>query len=232
MPAAATGRRSVTPTPLPFVAESGEYGVHTFRRISRSTGVSVRRLRDPDERTNAVLGWALLGVVLLSAVQSILTGRYLWVGFELLFVVLAGLPALVSRDWQTLVPWPLLLVGAVGLAGQSLGFHQELTGYTAVAASALVGVAELDAYTDVEMSRRFSIAFAALATMAIQGLWTIVRFYSDQWLGTGYVESQADVQWDFVFVTIVAVVVGVAFELYFERADGAGSREEPTVKET
>jgi len=178
------------------------------------------------------VGWALVAVVLLSVAQTLLAGRHLWVGFELLFVVLAALPAVVSRDWQTLVPWPLLLVGAVGLAGQSLGFHQELTGYTAVAAAALVGVAELDAYTDVEMSRRFAIAFAALATMAIQGVWTIVRYYSDVWLGTGYIDSQADVQWDFVFVTVVALVVGIAFELYFERADGAGYQKEPTVEET
>lgn len=193
--------------------------------------MSVERLRDADQRTNALIGWGLLGVVLLSAVQSVLTTSYLWSGFEVLFVAVSALPAVVSRDWRVLVPWPLLLVGTVALAAQSLGFHQELTAYTAVAAFALVFVAELDAYTEVEMSRRFAIGFAALTTMAIQGLWTIVRYYSDQWLGTEYVQSQADLQWDFVFVTVVALVVGGAFELYFKRAGGAGSQEEPTVNE-
>jgi hypothetical protein len=194
--------------------------------------VSVDRLWNTDERTNGIIGWGLLGVVLLSAAQSFLAARYLWGGFELLFVVVAALPVLFSRDWRVLVPWPLLLVGAVAMGAQSLGLHQELTAYTAVAAFALVGVAELEAYTEVEMSRRFAIAFAALTTMAIQGIWTIVRFYSDQLLGTEYIQSQADVQWDFVFVTLVALVFSGAFELYFKQADDAGSQEEPTVNET
>jgi hypothetical protein len=183
-------------------------------------------------RTNATVGWVLLGVVAVSAVHSALTRQFLWSGFEFLFVVLAALPAAVSGDLRVLVPWPLLLVGAVALVGQSLGFHQELTGYTAVAAFALVAVGELEAFTSVEMSKRFAVAFAALTTMAIQGIWTIVRFYSDQLLGTEYIQSQADVQWDFVFVTLVALVFSGAFELYFKQADDAGSQEEPTVNET
>lgn len=211
---------------------SGEYEVHTFRRFPRSTGVSVDRLRDTDVRRNAIIGWALLGVVLLTAVQSLLTARYLWGGFEVAFVVVAALPAVAARDWRVLVPWPLLLVGTVALAAQTPGFYEELTAYTAVAVFALVVVAELDAYTDVEMSRRFTIAFAAMTTMAVQGTWTVVRFYSDQWLDTDYVQSQAQIQWDFVFVTLVALVVGTAFELYFERTDGGGSQEEPTVNDT
>jgi len=108
--------------------------------------VSVDRLWNTDERTNGIIGWGLLGVVLLSAAQSFLAARYLWGGFELLFVVVAALPVLFSRDWRVLVPWPLLLVGAVAMGAQSLGLHQELTAYTAVAAFALVGVAELEAY--------------------------------------------------------------------------------------
>lgn len=181
------------------------------------------------DRTNATVGWGVLGAVALSAVQSVYTGQLLWSGFEVAFVAVAALPAAVSRNWRVLVPWPLLLVGGVALVGQSVGLHQELTGYTAVASFALVGVAELEAYTAVEMTRRFAVAFAALATMAVQGVWTVGRYYSDQWLATNYVASQAQIQWDFVFVTLVAVVVGAAFELYFRRTDADGSTAEPGV---
>lgn len=170
-------------------------------------------------RTNAVVGWSLLGVVGLSAVWTLASGSALWSGFQAAFVAVAALPALVTSDWRVVVPWPLLLVGAVALVGQPLGLHQELTGYTAVAAFALVAVAELEAFTGVEMTRRFAVGFAALTTMAVQGVWTIGRYVSDQYLGTGYVASQAQIQWDFVFVTLVAVVVATAFELYFRRAD-------------
>jgi len=65
--------------------------------------VSVDRLWNTDERTNGIIGWGLLGVVLLSAAQSFLAARYLWGGFELLFVVVAALPVLFSRDWRVLV---------------------------------------------------------------------------------------------------------------------------------
>lgn len=182
-------------------------------------------------RRNAVVGWSLLGAVLASAAYSTATGDLLWAVFEAAFVTVAALPALASRDWSVLVPWPLLAVGAVAVVGQTLGFHVELTSYTAVAAFALVGVAELDAYTRVAMSRRFTIAFAAMTTMAVQAVWTVVRFFADEMLGTDYVAGQAAVQWDFVFVTLVALVVGGAFELYLGRADGGGSQEEPAVSD-
>jgi len=183
-------------------------------------------------RTNAVLGWVLLGAVALSAVHSLLTRQLLWSGFEALFVALAALPAAVSGDWRVLVPWPLLLVGAVAIVGQSLGLHQELTGYTAVAAFALLAVGELEAFTAVEMTSRFAVAFAALTTMAVQGVWTVGRYASDQWLGSDYVQSQAQIQWDFVYVTLVAVLVAAAFELYFRGTDTDGSPEEPATEET
>ncbi|MXR22210.1 hypothetical protein [Halobacterium bonnevillei] len=187
---------------------------------------------DGSVRRNALIGWVLLGGVVLSAMWNVGTGNPLWGAFEVTFVAVAALPAAAARDSRIVVPWPLLALGAVALVGQTLGFHQELTSYTAVAAFALVGVAELDAYTEVEMSRRFTIAFAVLATMAVQGVWTVVRFYADGLLGTSLVVSQARIQWDFVFVTLVAVVVGSAFELYFKRAEGGGSEQEPAVSDT
>lgn len=190
------------------------------------------RPRDGSERTNAIVGWVLLGVVALSAVQSLLAERYVWAVVEVGFVAVAALPALALRDWRVLVPWPVLAVGAAALAAASLGLHQELTAYTALAAVSIVGVAELEAYTEVEMSRRFAIVFAVLTTMALQGLWTILQYYADEFLGTNYIVSQADLQWDFVLVTLVAFVVGGAFELYFKRAEGDGGHEEPTVNET
>lgn len=184
------------------------------------------------DRTNATLGWVLIGAVALSAVQSLLAESYLWAGFEALFVAVAALPALRTRDWCVLVPWPLLLLGAVSFVGQVLGLHQEVTSYTAVATFALVGVAELEAFTEVEMTQRFAVAFAALATMAVQGVWTVVRYFSDELLGSDYVQSQAQIQWDFVYVTLVAVVVAAAIELYFRRTETDGSPDEPTLRNT
>jgi len=203
-----------------------------MRRRPRNRGVTGSETPADADRANATVGWVLLGAVALSAVHSVVTNQLLWSGFEAVFVVVAALPPLYARDWRVLAPWPLLLVGAVALVGQSVGLHQELTGYTAVAAFALVGVAQLEAYTEVEMTRRFALAFGALTTMAVQGVWTVVRYASDQWLGSDYVQSQAQIQWDFVFVTLVAVVVGAAFELYFRRSRTDGTPDEPTLRDS
>lgn len=183
-------------------------------------------------RMNAILGWVMLAAVALSALHSLVTRQFLWSGFEVLFVALAALPTAVASDWRVLVPWPLLLVGAVALVGQSVGLHQELTGYTAVAAFALLAVGELEAFTEVEMTSRFAVAFAALTTMAIQGVWTIARYVSDLWLGSDYVRSQTQIQLDFVYVTLVAVVVAAVFELYFRETDTDDSPEEPATGDT
>lgn len=203
-----------------------------MRRRARRGGVADSDTPAGGARTNAIVGWVLLGAVAVSAVHSLLTRQFLWSGFEVLFVAVAALPAAVSSDWRVLVPWPLLLVGAVAFVGQSVGLHQELTGYTAVAAFALLAVGELETFTAVEMTSRFAVAFAALTTMAIQGVWTVARFFSDRWLGSDYVQSQTQIQLDFVYVTLVALLVAAAFELYARETDTDGSPEEPGAENT
>lgn len=182
-----------------------------------------------DESTNARIGWVLTGAVAVTAVRSALAGDPLWGGFALLAVVVMGLPAASTGRWTVMVPWPLLATVAAAVIAGASGAYRETAGYVAVATLALVAVAELDAFTPVEMSRRFAVGFTALTTMAVQALWTVAQFYSDLWLGTEFLRSQAELQWDIVAATGVGVVLGGVFLWYFEWFEPVGTRERPIV---
>ncbi|MFC7223902.1 hypothetical protein ACFQKF_12275 [Halalkalicoccus sp. GCM10025322] len=180
-----------------------------------------------DERMNALIGWMLTGIVVLTAVESLLTDAFLWAGVALLVVVVAAVPAVVTSEWTMMVPWPLLLVAAVAMIVRRLGISVEIAGYFVVVALALIVVIELDAFTPVEMTRRFAVAFAALMTLAVQGVWTIAQYYSDQWLGTAFLHSQRELQLDIVVVTAIGITMAVVFEWYFEKVEHVGSHASP-----
>ncbi|WP_121743229.1 hypothetical protein [Natronorubrum halophilum] len=176
-----------------------------------------------DERTNAIIGWSLTGIVALAAIESFFAGALLWGGFELIIVATVSAPALRSRDWTAIVSWPLLAVATFSVGAGTTGFPFETAVYLAVATLALIVVIELETFTTVELSRRFAVGFAMMMTMALQALWTVAQFYSDQWLGTEYLRSQAELQWDFVVVTVVGLALGGLFQWYASRFEPAGA---------
>ncbi|WP_227376346.1 hypothetical protein [Haladaptatus halobius] len=175
------------------------------------------------ERVNAVIGWVLTSIVALTVVESFLTNALLWGGFGLFIIVVTMVPVVSTKEWTVMIPWPLLLVAATAMLVGALGLYFEIAGYLAVASLALIVATELDAFTPVDMSRRFAIGFAVLTTMAFQGLWIIAQFVSDKLLGTEFLRSQTELQWDIVIVTVVALVMGGVFTWYFERVGHVGS---------
>lgn len=185
-------------------------------------GVTIEKLVR-DKRMNALIAWVLTGIVTVSAIESLFTGEVLWGGFELLIVAMVSIPAVTVRDWTAIVSWPLLAVATFAVGAGAAGLPFETAVYLAVSALALIVVVELEVFTSVELSRRFAVGFAALTTMALQALWTVAQFYSDQWLGTEYLRSQTELQWDFVAVTAVALVLGMLFQWYTNRFEPAGA---------
>lgn len=180
-----------------------------------------------DERLNAVLSWLLVGVLVVAILASLYTGATLWAGLTLVVAGAAVAPAAVTREWTVMVPWPLLALAAVAALVRATGRYPELAGYLAVATLALVGVAELDAFTSVEMSRRFAVGFAALTTLALQACWTVAQYGSDLWLGTMFLRSQRELQWDMVLVSVVSIVVAAGFQWYVGRTEHVGSPARP-----
>lgn len=185
--------------------------------------------RNPN--TNAALGWSFAGVVLLVAADSLVQAPRL---DGLLALAAAGIlvvPAVLRRDWRVMLPWPLGFAVAVGVTARTFGVAPEVTGYVAISAVALAAVVELDSFTDVVMSRRFAVLFGVMTTIAFQSWWTIAGYYSDQWLGTSFIHSQAELQWGFVAVMIVSLAMGLLFMWYFAHIEHVGSRHRPVVPE-
>ncbi|ELZ30490.1 hypothetical protein C475_00060 [Halosimplex carlsbadense 2-9-1] len=161
------------------------------------------------------------------AVASALAGDLPWSLLALALAAPVAAPAVADRDPTATVPWPLAVVSVATVAGPWVGVPAEIAGYLAVAAFATTAVVDLVAFTSVGLSRRFAAAFVALTTMAAQAVWTVVQFYADRWLGTGYLGSKAELQWDLVAATAVAVAAGVAFLWYGSRFEYARSSNEP-----
>lgn len=192
--------------------------------------VSVASLHD-DDRVNALLGWLALGLIIVTAVGSVRYDDLLWGLFAFVVVAVTALPAVWARDSRMMVPWVLPVVAAVAIVVRAFGITGETAGHVAITALALIVVVELEAYTSVDMSRRFAIVFAVLTSMALIGLWTIAQYFSDLWLGSNFIRSQVDIQQDFVYVTVIAFLMGGFFEWYFDKLEHVGSYSQPTLQE-
>ena len=176
-------------------------------------------------RDNAVLGWVMIGTVAVGAVESLLTSALLWAGFSLLVAAVTSVPALVTRNWRAVVPWPLPTVAAAAVVARAVGFYPEAAGFLAIAALSFVVVVEIDAFTPVELSRRFAVVFGVLTTMAVEALWVVAQYLSDALVGTTFLRTQTELQEDIVIVTVVGVAMGGLSYWYFVGVDSEESAD-------
>lgn len=189
-----------------------------------------------EARLNAVLAWLLVAFVLLVVVANLLTRDLLWAGFALVVAGLALVPAVKYRDPVAMLPWEVLLLAVLPLLGRVLTveltpFRGNVAAYLSVAALALVVAVELDLLTPVEMDYRFAVAFVVIATMAAAGVWAVVRYGSDVFLGTTLLlppggldapqealeAAERTLMLEFVASFLAGVAAGGVFEFYFRR---------------
>jgi hypothetical protein len=186
-----------------------------------------------DREVNALLGWLLVGFLVLSAGVSAASGSFIWAGFTLVVVVLALVPTVAFRALEVMLPWEVLALASLPVVGRTLVAGQTVAGFTftgrvatylAVAAVALIVAVELDVFTPVKMNYSFAILFVVVTTMAAAGVWAIVKWLSDLYLGTsllfdGSPESVVETRlmWDFVAAMVAGLLAGGTFEFYFRR---------------
>ncbi|MFC7080062.1 hypothetical protein [Halorussus caseinilyticus] len=173
-----------------------------------------------DERVNAGLGWALVAFLALVAAEEVLDEHLLWAGFTAFVATLALIPSAVHRDWTVMLPWEVLVLAALPILGRALAtlsYTSRVTTYLSVAALALIVAVELHVFTPVEMTHWFAVLFVVVATIATAGVWAVVQWLSDLYLGTAFLQSEHRLMWDFVAATVVGGVAGVVFEWYFRR---------------
>ena len=173
-----------------------------------------------DRRYNAALGWLFAAVLLGVAGEEAITGDLLWAAFAAGVAVLVILPAVAYRNSLVMPPWEVVGLAALPVVGRAIASFQltsNLATYLSVAAIALLVAVELHAFTPVRMTIGFAVLFVVVTTMATAGVWAVVRWLSDVWLGNGFIESERAVMWEFVNSTGAGVVGGVVFEFYFRR---------------
>jgi len=169
-------------------------------------------------QTNAVLAWALVALVVVVSLASLLRGEWLWSLFAATLVALAVHPAVVLRTPAAMPPWEVVLLAALPTLARLFAttlIGGRITTYLSVAALALLVAVDLDAFTPVSMNDSFAVLFVVITTMATAGVWAVVRWVSDLYLATGFIESEHVLMLEFVASTVAGVLAGVVFVLYF-----------------
>lgn len=180
-----------------------------------------------DARFNATLSWLLVVFLLVVVVESLLGGDILWAGFALMVIGLALVPASAFNSPKVMLPWEVLAVAILPVFGRSfatLAFTSRIATYLSVAAVALIVAVELHVFTAVRMNHAFAIVFVVVATLASVGIWTVVQWLSDLYLGTALIVGLERSMWGFIWATVAGVGSGLLFDLYFRTKASFGSR--------
>lgn len=178
-------------------------------------------------RVNSVLGWILIGFLLLVIIESIFSDR-LWGLFAFGVAGLALLPPITHRNPLVMLPWEVLLLAVLPILGRSFAtavLTSQITLYLSISAVALIIAVELHAFTPVKMTPTFAVLFVVVGTMATAGIWAVSRWVIDIWIGTqflhpvGLTEAEVETQlmWEFVYSTVAGIGGGLIFQYYFRR---------------
>jgi hypothetical protein len=170
-------------------------------------------------RTNALVAWAMVAVLVGAFVESLLR-------FDLLpMALVAGItavviaPAVAARNPRVMPPWEVLGLALLPVLVRAL-FGGELgtfATYLAIAAFALIVTVELQMFTTLRVTHWFAVVFVVLTTMATAAAWTVLRWNADRLLGTAYLTTNDALMIEWVYVTLAGVAAGVLFDAYFRR---------------
>ncbi len=184
------------------------------------------RRREPDDllaqlfrsgRANAMISWVLVGVLLLVLVESLLDVDRQWIVFVAATGVIVLLPPIGYRDWRVMLPWELLVVALFpilvrGLLGGGVGTFAT---YLSVAGLALLVCVELHMFTKVRLTHWFAVTLVVMTTMAVEAVWTMVRWNMDNLLGTTFLTTNEALMIEWIYVTLAGLAAGLLFDSYF-----------------
>jgi hypothetical protein len=179
-------------------------------------------------RLNAILAWLVVGVIGLTVVESYLTGDLLWAAFATVVGLIVLTPAIGRRSVRALPPWEVVCIASLPIIGRSVAtfnLTSDIATYLSIAALALIVAVNLHAFTAVKMNVSFAILFVVVATVATVGVWAVVRWTLDLYLGTELLldpaltesEIEHELMLEFVACSVAGLVAGVLFEGYVRR---------------
>ncbi|MCL9813938.1 hypothetical protein [Natranaeroarchaeum aerophilus] len=171
-----------------------------------------------DNRLNAIIGWtfvAILGIVLL---ESVLDLDLQWIAFTAATAGIVLVPPVVHRSPYVMLPWELLLLATLPIVVRALelsALSNTFATYLSIAALALIVTVELHLLTWMRITDWFAVVLTVTATLAAAGLWTILRYNMDVYLGTEFLTTNEALMIEWIWVTLAGIVAGVMFNLYF-----------------
>ena len=175
-----------------------------------------------DTRINMYLAWIITALIVSALFESILDFDILWIAFTATMTVLIALPVYRFRDIKLMPPWEVLGLAAIPVIVRTLEISilsNQVATYFAMAALALIIAVELQVFTSVEFNHAFSILFTVTATLAVAGLWAIMRYNLDIHTGTAFLTTNEDLMYEFINATAAGLLAGIIFDLYFTRRD-------------
>ena len=195
-----------------------------------------------EARLNAILAWVVTAVVVLVAVGSFIGGDPLWAAFAGAVALLVLVPPVAFRSPRTMLPWEVLALATLPILGRAVATFQtssRIATYLSVAALALLIAVELHTFTSVRMNATFAVLFVVIGTMATAGVWAVVRWTADLYLGTAFLDALGPgeaaidraIMLEFVASTVAGLVAGVVFEFYVRRRAAVDDRVPGSVEE-
>lgn len=175
-----------------------------------------------DTWLNMVLAWIVTGVIFTVFVESVLGLDFLWMVFTGFLFGIVVLPPVAFRSKYAVLPWELLLVAAVPVFVRALNlsvFSSRIATFVSLAALALVIAVELHVFTSVEFSHTFAIGFVIVSTLAVEGVWSLIRFYLDSLAGTAFLTTNEVLMFEWAQATVAGLLAGLLFDFYFKRRD-------------
>ena len=184
-----------------------------------------------DKRTNALVGWVIVLMLVGVAGASLSRGNLLWSVFAATVMTLAVLPPILLFNRYAMLPWEVLLLASLPVVGRlfaTVPVTGNLASYLSVAAIALIVAVELHVFTPVRMTPRFAVIFVVVTTMAAAGGWAVLRWGSDSLFATTFIldpaltehEIEEALMWEFVASTAAGVGAGFVFAYYVARQLG------------
>ena len=171
---------------------------------------------------NAIFSWVLLIYLIITSFNIFLDGSITWSIYTLLIVLLVFLPVMRSQKVTDMVPFEVLFLLAIPftLKGIEFGLVGSYTlNYLSASAVALLVIVELDTFTSFKTNHWFSVYLVMLTTAAVAGLWAVMRWFSDIYLGTSLIVSENLLMLEFAGATLAGSVAGQIFGFYFRERD-------------
>lgn len=175
-----------------------------------------------DSSLNMYLSWLITFSIAAVFVESILGFDILWILFSGLMLAVILLPVVAYRDPRVMLPWELTLIGSIPVIVRTMDISllsNEIATYFAMAALALMIAVELHIFTKVKFNHSFAVGFTVVGTLALAGIWSVLRYSMDVYMGTSFLTTNEALMGEFINSTAAGLLAGIIFDTYFTRRD-------------